>query len=613
MKLLSVLDNTNTLEKNSFYKILDTLVEKNSSLEVSEIINTNNRELKNVDNENISKLFELTTKDYQELIESTLENSLSQLDILIDIIIRDGNCIMSREWFLSLYNSELKNLKNNVKAFNELIDNEDKNINPQRLRDYKIYRNCTRIAFENDGQNNQDYKITHDEYSILKVLGKSLGLSNEEIRLITYNIVPIHTRDIDDIIKDLKDLGVLLYSKKNYTVYIPDEMVRMLREIRGRYIADKYFRRILLSQKDSVINLIARKHNIDHKLDSKQKIKRILSEGISIYDCLGDDIFKEDVLVSDRKKEINSIMEGQGIKPKGTTIEDKIDLIVEHFNELEKDERVGISIEGYHKLALDLKTILPKVNTLLREEFELQQENVLDSEILLNYNIKPRDVLELIEVADLKEFANVKEIKSRGNVIDNIIDSYTDSENLLLENFILIGNRDLAELKNNGIDIPTSEFGNVYEELTRIMFNDLGFNVDEELKTQLNTSKDKIDILLNLGNNEVIIVECKTAKSSNYNKFSSVTRQIKSYHKSVTNNNYRVMKTLLVAPDFSEDFVMNCEMDLELNLSLITSEVLENIWEGFKLAKHSTFPVNLLMRDVLIDDNKILKALKVKK
>ncbi len=36
----------------------------------------------------------------------------------------------------------------------------------------------------------------------------------------------------------------------------------------------------------------------------------------------------------------------------------------------------------------------------------------------------------------------------------------------------------------------------------------------EKLKKSINTTKDKADILLNLGNNSVIIIECKTVKES---------------------------------------------------------------------------------------------------
>jgi hypothetical protein len=50
-----------------------------------------------------------------------------------------------------------------------------------------------------------------------------------------------------------------------------------------------------------------------------------------------------------------------------------------------------------------------------------------------------------------------------------------------------------------------------------------------KIKNSLNTTKDKIDVVLNIGNDEIIIVECKTSKESSYNKFSSVSRQLKSY------------------------------------------------------------------------------------
>lgn len=612
MKLSKVLENTNILEKNSFFKILELIIEQNKTLEIEEIISNNNRELKNIDHENISKVFEILKSYFKTNIKSTIEASLSQTDILIDIIIRDGNCIMSRDWFYSLYEKAIAQLKIDVENFNILIESENKEIDVNRIRDYNVYKEAIKVAYFNDGENNLDFKVTSDEYSILKAVSNSLGLSNEEVRLINYSILPIEKKDIDTLIKDLKDLGVLFYSKKNYTCYIPDEIVRILRELRGKNIADKFFRRILLSQKDSVINLVARRYNINYKLERKDKINRLISNGVNIYDLLGNAIFKDDVSLSDRKKEINAIMESNNIQIKGNTVGDKIEAIIEYYKLIEKDERVSISNDGYNLLVKDLNETLPSSNQLLKEEFELQQDLVLDYELLLDYNIKPLDILELIELNDLKQFCEAKEIKSRGDIIQNILDNYTNSENLLIENFIHIGNRDLNELKNNNLEIPTSEFGVKYEEITKTIFSDLGFNVDDELKAKINTSKDKIDILINLGNNEVIIVECKTIKSKTFNKFSSVSRQIKSYHDTAIKQGYRVNKTLLVAPNFSEDFIYECELQYDLNLSLISSEVLYHIWEGFKDAKQKVFPVNLLMRDVIIDDNKILKALKVR-
>lgn len=302
-----------------------------------------------------------------------------------------------------------------------------------------------------------------------------------------------------------------------------------------------------------------------------------------------------------------------GIDPKGVTLDDKIQLIINNFNNHEKDEKIGISIDGYSSLCSDIKEYLPEINDILISEFEFENKSdVLNSSFLIDHNIKPIDILDLLSKEQLKTLCLAKEIKTRGDIIENILDSYTDSENIYIENYIHLGTRDLNILKSNNIQINTAEIGIKYEEITKRLLSELGFNIDEVLRAKINTAKDKIDILINLGSNEVIILECKTAKSTQYNKFSACSRQIKSYHQNATLNGLRVVKTLLVAPDFTSNFIDECELEIELNLSLITSEVLFNIWKGFKDAKHKIFPVNLLMRDALISDEKILKALKVK-
>jgi hypothetical protein len=175
-----------------------------------------------------------------------------------------------------------------------------------------------------------------------------------------------------------------------------------------------------------------------------------------------------------------------------------------------------------------------------------------------------------------------------------------------------MGVRDLNLLKLNNIQISAAEIGVKYEEITKRLLTELGLNVDEVLRAEVNTSKDKMDILINLGNNEIMIVECKTSKSSQFNKFSACSRQLKAYHQQATRNGYRVVKSLLIAPDFTQDFVDECELEIDLNLSLITSQVLYNIWSGFKASIYKEFPVNLFMRDAVISDEKILKALKIK-
>ncbi|MFO7878614.1 MAG: hypothetical protein R6V52_01065 [Bacteroidales bacterium] len=197
----------------------------------------------------------------------------------------------------------------------------------------------------------------------------------------------------------------------------------------------------------------------------------------------------------------------------------------------------------------------------------------------------------------------------RADVILNILDEYKDAENLLIENYPAIGYRDLATLNENGINVKESELGVKFEDITKTIFENLGFNVDEDLRKELNTSKNKIDILLNLGKGNVIIVECKTVKEKRYDKFSSVSKQIKSYVNLAKKNNLNVMKSLLIAPEFSDDFINECDLEFEINLSLITAESMVNILEGFRDSKLEAFPHQLLLKDVLIREDRIIKAI----
>ncbi|MCR9171120.1 MAG: hypothetical protein NXI10_01405 [bacterium] len=612
MKLLDVLNRTNTIEKTSFYKVLDNLIDSSQTEEVDEILENNSRRVKEIDNENIVKVFQFLREDYKNYLKEELATNLSQLDVIIDILIRDGNAILHDRWFEDLYRKEISELKESSANFMDQLENDSKSFDPLRHRDYIVYKNCVNTAYINDEKNNQDRKVTSDEYSLLQTLAESLELSNEEVRLINYSVVPLEVIDRDTLIKRLKDLAIVFYHKKSDSIYVPDEVVKILREIRGKRIADKFLRRILKSLSSPELNQVCKRHNVSQRIGGDEKVKTIINQGVSLKSLLTHGLFKDDVNVNDRKKRINVLMESFGIPAKGSTLDDKIDIIVEYFNTVEKDETIGISQDGYNALCTDLSSSLPELNEYLKNEFQFQEENVIDGNFLIDHNLKPRDILDLLSKDDLRKFCDENDVSFRGDEVQNILNSYTDTESIYIENFVHIGNRDLNALKTNNIDLTTAEIGLKYEAVARMLFQDLGFNVNENLKSEINTKKDKIDILIQTSEDEVIIVECKTAKSTKYNKFSSCSRQIKAYQRNAESRGFRVIKTLLVAPDFSSDFIEECDLDIELNLSLITSETLYNIWSGFKQAPQQVFPVNLLMRDALINDQKILKALKVK-
>jgi len=617
MKLEKILDNVNSLEKNSFLKIIDNIISNRPAnyKKIEKILSENNNNLKGIDNINITKVFNLITDEFSNVVKQEFVDTTSQLDILIDIIIRDGHNLIKEDWFVNLYEKEIKSIKKKTSELIKRLESEKSEIDPQRKRDYLIYKACVNTAYFNDNVSNRDTKITNDELSILLTLSNELELSQEEIKLINYIVIPPIKLQIEQVINDLKTVGLIFYSKKNRQVYVADEIVRVLRKIRKKQVADKFYRRFLKLLREPQINIVCRNHNIDIKAPLEEKIRNIINEGISFSNLLSNELHKNGTSLTEKKKFVNEIWEkGFEISGnlRGTTLDEKIGNLIAYFDEIEKDEKVGISIDGYGQLLSDLNDTFPKLNKIIRSEFEMQDEFVLKSEYLLNFNIKPRDILDIIEKKELSEFCEKYNLKKRGNSVLNILDGYKDADNLFIENYENLGFRDLNSLKENGITIKEAELGLKFEDVTKAVFEKLGFDVDEDLKKNLNTKKNKIDLVLNLNGDGLIIIECKTVKESGYNKFSSVTRQMKSYIDLATGNGHNVVKSLLVAPDFSDEFVNDCDLDFELNLSLITASSLLKILEAFKKSKHKQFPYQLLMKDVLIKEDRIIKAINKK-
>ncbi len=224
--------------------------------------------------------------------------------------------------------------------------------------------------------------------------------------------------------------------------------------------------------------MICKKHGLDWRLSTDEKINQIIKCGVPFNTVLSQDIFKDDVKLLERRKFINELCDEKLlISPslKGSTIDEKINNLIAYFEEVDKDDRIGISHDGFDKMLAELGESLPKLNNLVRAEYEWQEENVLKGAYLLDYNIKPRDLLELLPESDLLEFCKARSIKSRGDLVANILENYKDAENLYLENYHRIGARDLAGLKENGIVIKEADLGVKFEELTRLILTKLGF------------------------------------------------------------------------------------------------------------------------------------------
>ena len=615
MKLERILERLNSLEKGQFLKIINNLsAAERDNPQLEAILSRADSNLKNADAVQVTQAFNALANRYVDYVMEDYSKVSSQLDILLNIITRDGNCIMRLDWFAKLYEEEIKKQKKAIEAFKEDVNADKPSMDIGRVRDYKVFAACLRTAYFNDSNSNFSPKITSDEQSILDALAKALELSLDERTMIKYSVLGIkRNTNIDDVVSELKEKGLIFLSKKNNVIYVADEIVSLARKIRGREIADKYFRRVLLQFKEPQINMICRKHGIDSKLPYNEKIEQIISAGVSFSDVLKEDIHKADVKISDKKKVISALCDDRlAISPtiKGSTLDDKVENLITYFSKLYSEEKTGISTGGYERMLLDLDTYVKGANKLIRSTFQLQEEDVMHGEFLTDYNIMPRDILELFTSESLADLCTERQIKTRGNLVENILTAYKDTEDLLVENYESIGFRDINSLKENGIAISEADLGSTFEDVTKYIFGKLGLDVDEKLRKKLNTEKDKMDILLRTGENSVVLVECKTVKENGYNKFSSISRQVKSYKSLLEKNDYQVDKIIIVAPDFSEDFVADCGDEYSLPITLLKAGTLASIYNTVKTTGSNRFSIQMISRDILVQEDRIIRALK---
>jgi len=619
MRLARIIDDLGVWEKSAFVKLLENLAEESGKTkEVDAILmKSSGDDLKKAEGEDISAVFQLLEKEFTEHLNQAFQNCSNQFDLLFDVIGRDGNAMMSAVWFSTLYTKAIKDTKKNAKQMKSVLEGDSKELTEERIRAYRVFHACLKTAFENDIANNLDPKITSDEQSILATLASALNLSAHEANLLNYTVIPLNAREITEVSDELVRLGVIFVIRKTGKVYVADEIVRVLRKVRGREVGDKYFKRMLKLLKDPEINNICKAHGMPMRgIEREEKIQNIIDEGLSFTKALSEDLHKEGSPVNDRKKRINELCELglPDVKLTGATLDQKVESLIHHFDAVDRESRIGISMEGFDHLVRDLTEFFPqKFKLWLKNEFELQEEDeLITAEFLHDFNIKPRDVLEVIESKELSRFIKDKGIKSRGLDILNVLDSYKDTQNLFFENYEAIARRDLNVLKEAGINVKEAELGSKFEDITQLMLQDLGFNVDMQLRNTVNTKRDKVDILVNLGSSQVMLVECKTSKDSTYNKFSSIIRQLKAYNELLEGKGLHVVKALIVAPDFSEDFIADAELEYELSPSLLKAGQLRTIHTAFKQQfKHAALPAKLLShaRDVVIDADRVVKSM----
>ena len=612
MKLTNILSIVNQVEKSKFINFLDRICSEAilHDKELEKRVKSLDGQIKNASSGEIIQLFNLVLPYFEKNVKEQLAMLGAQASLLVNIICRDGNSIARLTWIETLYSKEWALIDSHAKEALNLINESSNNEELDLAMRLDIYHACIKEAYLNDEKNNRQAKISDDERGILNVLAKKLDITAEDKSAVEHLVDTIPQKGVQDCLNTLREVGLVFMSRKNQTVYVADEIVAMLNRMQGKELADKHLLRILRTLSDSELSNILKIHGKRIRgVERSEKIEIIIKMGLSASQILQQDICNVDANVNDRKERLKELISDLDLDLEkiGTTLDERTDLIISSLNSSSENEFNALSATGFKELFTTLQKHFPTLTSLLHKDFEIEESEELDVDKLRALSITPHDILYMLSNEDIKLVRDSMAVSKRGNPRLVIMESFADATEKLVENFELLAQRDLAGLKNESIDIAEADIGVKFEEVTKAIFEQLGLEVDEDLRRSINTSKDKADIILSLNEDDVIIGEAKTCKNGDFSKYSTTSRQVKAYVNRCEAAGMRVAQVLIVAPSFSDDFVESAEMDTEINISLLEAAGLKQILNAFKSRRNPKFSAKLFTKGGLLKADLIAK------
>lgn len=612
MKLSQVLSNINQVEKSKFISCLDRLCSSAmvNDKELAKSVNKIDGHIKNASGSEITALFSLVSSYFKKEIKEQIAMSNTQINLLINIITKDGNSIARTSWIETLYNKEWNSLNKKSQELQIEINDSSNEEGFTHGKFLSIYKDCLSTAFINDEKINREAKITDDERSILNVLADKLNISMDEASAIENIVDPVSKSNIADALNSLREMGIVFVNRKRGEVLIADEVITILNEIQGKKLADKHSLRILRCLSDGELSNILKQYGKKIRgIDRVDKIKTIINSRITIHNLLSRDIFISTDTQNQRKDRLKNLISelDLNVVKLGITVDDRIDIIIESLSKSVTDEFNSLSAAGFKELFGDLKTHFPDFETLLKNEFELEPSEIIDTDKLRALSITPLDILYMLSNDEIKNVRDAMGLPKRGKPRQLILDFFANTNDKLVENYEVLARRDLAGLKAAGIEVSEAELGVKFEEITKEIFESMDLFVDEDLRKSINNAKDKADIIISLSDTEVIVGEAKTSKNGDFAKYSSTSRQVKAYVNRCENQGKRVAQVLIIAPSFSDDFIESAEMDTEVNISLLEANGLKLIHDAFKARRHPKFSAKLLTKGGLLKADLIAK------
>jgi hypothetical protein len=614
MKLNQVLSTVNQVEKSKFITSLDKLCldAAKSNKKLAKTIENIDGQIKNASGSEITLLY-FAVKDFFKVAvkEQILMNS-AQINLLVNILSRDGNCVARISWIENLYVKEWNSLQALAKELQAEIKANKSNLLTDRVRSLTIYHACMTEAYVNDKRVNRDSKVTDDERGILNVLSFHLGLTTDECAAIEHLVDAIPKDGVLDALNILRDMGVVFISKKRQEVFIPDEIVELLNDIQGKDLADKHRLRLLRTFSDAELSNVLKAHGRKTRgVSRSDKIHKIIHSGLNAQDLLADDMYLPEDNQNQRKERLKQLITDLDIDTDklGTTLDERIQLIVSSLTNATEKEFDSLSASGFKELLKTLEEHFPTIIKVVKSQFELEENEIVDTDKLRSLSITPYDILYLLSNDEIKTVRDSMALPKRGNARFAILECFANATDKLIENYDALARRDINTLREVGAEVAEADIGIKFEEVTKAIFELLDLNIDEDVRKEINTSKDKADIIISLSDDDIIIGEAKTCKSGDFAKYSSTSRQVKAYVNRAENIGKRVAQVLIIAPSFSNDFIESAEMDTEVNISLLEAKGLKLILDAFKSKRNPRFSAKLLTKGGLLKAELIAKTI----
>ena len=614
MKLNQVMLTVTQREKSKFITMLDKLCldAAKSNKTLAKKIESIDGQIKNASGTEITQLY-FAVKDFFRIdVKEQISMNSAQIGLLVNIISRDGNCVARISWIEALYLKEWSALQTLAKDIQSEIKDVAGGKLDDRARSLAIYYACMTEAYENDKRANRDSKVTDDERGLLNVLSYHLGLATDECAAIEHLVDEIPKSGVVEALNILRDMGVLFISKQRQEVFIPEEVVALLNEIQGKDLADKHILRLLRTFSDAELSNVLRTHSRKTRgVSRSDKIRTIIHSGLSAQDLLASDMHSPEDNQNQRKERLKQLITDLDIDTDklGSTLDERIKLIVSSLASANEKEFDSLSTSGFKDLLKTLEGHFPTIIKIIKSQFELEDNEIVDTDRLRALGITPYDILYLLSNDEIRSVRDSMGLPKKGNARLAILECFANATDKLIENYDALARRDINALREVGAEVAEADIGIKFEEVTKAIFETLGLSIDEEARKEINTNKDKADIIITLSDDDIIIGEAKTCKSGDFAKYSSTSRQVKAYVNRAESIGKSVAQVLIIAPSFSDGFIESAEMDTEVNISLLEAKGLKLILDTFKSKRNPKFSARLLTKGGVLKAELIAKTI----